>query len=48
MKYDVDEISNKNGHTNAFEPPGVMPCSLWKIVRKIPVEFLSIFKVRRN
>jgi hypothetical protein len=48
MEYDVDEISNKNGHTTAFEPPGVMRFSLWKIVRKIPVEFLSAFKERRN
>jgi hypothetical protein len=48
MKYDVDEISNKIGHTNAFELPGVMHYSLWKIVRKIPVEFLSAFKERRN
>jgi hypothetical protein len=48
MKYGVDETSNKNGQTTAFEPPGVMRCSLCKIVRKIPVEFLSDFKERRN
>jgi len=48
MKYDVDEISNKNGHTTAFESPGVMRCSLWKTVRKIPFEFLSAFKERRK
>jgi len=41
----VDEISNKNGHTTAFETPGVMHCSLWKIVREIAVEILSAFKV---
>jgi hypothetical protein len=44
MKYDVNEILDKNGHTTAFEPPGVMRCSLWKTVRKITVEFLSVFK----
>jgi len=46
MEYDVDEISNKNGHTTAFETPGVMCCSLWKTVRKIPVEIFSVFKER--
>jgi len=35
MKCDVDEISNKDGHTTSFEPLGVMLCSLWKTVRKI-------------
>ena len=41
-----NKISNKNGHKTAFEPPGVMHCSLWKTLRKNSVEFISASKER--
>ena len=44
----MDGISNKNDHTAASEPAGVISRSLWKIVKHIPLEFLSFFEERES